>query len=172
MRNLLDFARESEIKTEHLDIRDLIVETLKLAQNRIKLKGIKVETVFPENMPPIHGDRQQLVQVFLNLILNAVDAMDKGGILKISTPHSKLPDFITIKFEDNGCGIPHHMLSSIFDPFFTTKSTGHGTGLGLSVSKGIIEKHGGDISAESRTGVGTAFYTSLPIAKIPAALDK
>jgi signal transduction histidine kinase len=172
VRNLLDFARESEIDTEHLNIKELISETIKLAQNRIKLKGVKVEIALPGNMPLIHGDRQQLVQVFLNLILNAVDAMSKGGILKISSPHSKLPDFITVKFEDNGCGIPHHMLSSIFDPFFTTKSTGHGTGLGLSVSKGIIEKHGGDIGAESKVGVGTTFYVSFPIAKIPAALEK
>ncbi len=172
VRNLLDFARESEIKTEHLSIENLISETVKLALNKIKLKGVKVDVAFPDNMPLIHGDRQQLVQVFLNLILNAIDAMEKGGNLKISSPHSNFPDFLVVKFEDNGCGIPHHMLSSIFDPFFTTKSTGHGTGLGLSVSKGIIEKHGGDIRVESRVGVGTTFYLSLPITKIPATLDK
>jgi two-component system NtrC family sensor kinase len=172
VRNLLDFARESEIKTERLNITDLISETVKLAQNRIRLKGVKVDTTFPNNMPFIHGDRQQLVQVFLNLILNAVDAMDKGGLLRISSEHADLPDFIVVKFEDNGCGIPHHMLSSIFDPFFTTKSTVHGTGLGLSVSKGIIEKHGGDITVESKVSEGTAFYVSLPVARIPAALEK
>jgi signal transduction histidine kinase len=172
VRNLLDFVREGEIQTEHLSIADLISETIKLAQNKIKLRGVKVKAAFPENMPFIHGDRQQLVQVFLNIILNAVDAMSKGGILKISSPHSDLPDFILVKFEDNGCGIPHHMLSSIFDPFFTTKTTGHGTGLGLSVSKGIIEKHGGDFSVESEVGKGTIFYVSFPMAKIPATLKK
>lgn len=172
VRNLLDFARESEIKTEHLSIKELISETLKLAQNKISLKGIKVKATFPDNLSFIHGDRQQLVQVFLNLILNAVDAMDKGGTLEITSHYSDLPDFIIVKFKDNGCGIPHHMLSSIFDPFFTTKSTGHGIGLGLSVSKGMIEKHGGDIKAESQEGVGTVFYVSLPVAKIPAALEK
>ncbi|UCE67249.1 MAG: HAMP domain-containing protein [Candidatus Zixiibacteriota bacterium] len=172
VRNLLDFARESEIDTEHLNIEELVSETIKLAQNRIRLKGVKVDAAFPDNMPLIHGDRQQLVQVFLNLILNAVDAMSKGGLLKISSPHSDLPDFITVKFEDNGCGIPHHMLSSIFDPFFTTKSTGHGTGLGLSVTQGIIEKHGGDINVESEVGVGTTFSVSFPVAKIPASLEK
>lgn len=172
VRNLLDFARESEIQTEHLNIAELISETVKLAQNKIKLKGVKLESSFPDNMPFIHGDRQQLVQVFLNLILNAVDAMKKGGKLEISSPHSDLPDFILVRFADNGCGIPHHMLSSIFDPFFTTKTTGHGTGLGLSVSKGIIEKHGGDIRVESEVGKGTVFYVSLPIAKIPATLEK
>jgi signal transduction histidine kinase len=172
VRNLLDFARESEIKTERLSIENLISETIKLAQNKIKLKGIKTDIALPDNMPLIHGDRQQLVQVFLNLILNAVDAMEKGGNLKISSPHSDFPDFLVVKFEDSGCGIAHHMLSSIFDPFFTTKPTAHGTGLGLSVSKGIIEKHGGDIKVESQVGVGTTFYLSLPIAKIPATLDK
>jgi two-component system NtrC family sensor kinase len=172
VRNLLDFARESEIKTEHLNIEELVSETVKLGQNQIKLKGVTVETDFPANMPLIHGDRQQLSQVILNIILNAIDAMNKGGLLKISANQSDPPEFITVRFEDNGCGMPRHMLSSIFDPFYTTKSTGHGTGLGLSVSKGIIEKHGGDIRVESEIGVGTTFYVSIPIAKIPAALEK
>ena len=172
VRNLLDFARESEIKTEHLNVEELISETIRLGQNQIKLKGVRVETVFPKNMPLIHGDRQQLIQVFLNIILNAVDATPKGGLLKISASQSDPPEFITVRFEDNGCGIPRHMLSSIFDPFYTTKTTGHGTGLGLSVSKGIIEKHGGDITVESEVGAGTGFFVSIPVAKIPAALEK
>ena len=172
VRNLLDFARESEIKTEHLNVEELISETIRLGQNQIKLKGVRVETVFPKNMPLIHGDRQQLIQVFLNIILNAVDATPKGGLLKISASQSDPPEFITVRFEDNGCGIPRHMLSSIFDPFYTTKTTGHGTGLGLSVSKGIIEKHGGDITVESEVGAGTGFNVSIPVAKIPAALEK
>lgn len=172
VRNLLDFARQSEIETEHLDIEELVSETVRLGQNQIKLKGIAVETKFPNNMPLIHGDRQQLSQVFLNIILNAIDALKKGGLLRISAHQSDHPDFITVKFEDNGCGMPPHMLTSIFDPFYTTKTTGHGTGLGLSVSKGIIEKHGGDISVESEVGKGTIFYVNIPVAKIPAALEK
>ncbi len=170
VKNLLDFARESEIKTEHLEIPTLISETLAIAQNQIKLKGIKVKTSFPDNMPHIYGDRQQLIQVFLNLILNSTDAISKGGKLRIWTEPSKSPDYITIKFKDNGHGIPHHIIPSIFDPFFTTKTTGQGTGLGLSVSLGIIEEHGGDISVESTVNKGTTFSIHLPIAKIPAEL--
>jgi two-component system NtrC family sensor kinase len=168
VKNLLDFARESEIKTEHLDISNLVFETIRLAQNQVKLKGAKIETNIDDNLPSIHGDRQQLRQVFLNLILNAVDAMSKGGKLLIAAQRSDVPDFITITFQDNGHGIPAHILPSIFDPFFTTKPTAKGTGLGLSVSKGIVEKHGGDITVESKVGEGSSFYIHLPIAKIPA----
>lgn len=172
VRNLLGFARESEIETEHLDISDLIRETLRLAQNQAKLKGAKVETLIPANLPKIHGDRQQLKQVFLNLILNALDAIGKNGRLEISVETTAVFDFIKIKFSDNGCGIPPHILSSIFDPFFTTKPTRKGTGLGLSVSKGIIEEHGGDIAVESEVSKGTTFFVNLPIAKIPAEFKK
>ncbi|UCD58175.1 MAG: HAMP domain-containing protein, partial [Candidatus Hydrogenedentota bacterium] len=172
VRNLLGFARESEIETEHLDISDLIEETLKLAQNQIKLKSAEVETFIPANLPKIHGDRQQLKQVFLNLILNALDAVGKNGSLEISVETTAVFDFIKIKFSDNGCGIPHHIMSSIFDPFFTTKPTRKGTGLGLSVSKGIIEEHGGDITVESEAGKGTTFFVNLPIAKIPAEFKR
>jgi two-component system, NtrC family, sensor kinase len=172
VRNLLDFARESEIKIEHLDIADLIRETLKLAQNQVKLKGAKVETSLPENLPIIHGDRRQIIQVLLNIILNAVDAVNKGGKLSISASRSTMPEFITITFKDDGCGIPSHILPSIFDPFFTTKSTGKGTGLGLSVSRSIIKEHGGDITVESQIGKGASFHVHLPVAKIPAELRK
>lgn len=172
VRNLLDFVRESEIKTEHLDLSVLITETLKLAQNQVKIKGAKIVTDIPENLPDIYGDRQQLTQVFLNLILNAVDAVTKRGKLTIAASLSSSPGFITVTFADDGCGIPPHILPSIFDPFFTTKSTRKGTGLGLSVAKGIVEEHGGDITVQSEQGKGTTFSVHLPTAKIPAALKK
>jgi signal transduction histidine kinase len=172
VRNLLDFARESEIKTERLEIADLIRETLKLAQNQVKLKGAKVETALPDNLPIIYGDRRQIIQVFLNIILNSVDAVKKGGKLIISASCSTMPEFIAITFKDDGCGIPPHILPSIFDPFFTTKSTGKGTGLGLSVSRSIVKEHGGDITVESIIGKGTSFNIHFPVAKIPAELGR
>jgi signal transduction histidine kinase len=172
VRNLLDFVRESEIQTERLNLAELVGETLKLAQNQVKIKGAKVETSIPENLPTIFGDRQQLAQVFLNLILNAVDALSKGGKLTISAEPSDEPGFVTVKFTDDGSGIPPHVLPSIFDPFFTTKSTRKGTGLGLSVAKGIIEEHGGDIKVQSEVGKGTTFSIHLPTATIPAELKK
>jgi signal transduction histidine kinase len=170
VRNLLDFARESEITTEHLDISQLLEETVKFASNEIKLHKVQTELDISDNLPFIHGDRQQLSQVFLNLILNALDAMGEGGMLKISVHRYKTPEFIEIKVKDNGAGIQPHILSRVFDPFFTTKPTGKGTGLGLSVSLGIIKQHGGDMHVESILGKGTEFGVILPIAEMPAAI--
>jgi two-component system NtrC family sensor kinase len=108
----------------------------------------------------IKGDPLQLQQVFLNIILNAVQAMSKGGRLKISTKEE--PGFIRIMFSDTGVGIPEENLDKIFDPFFTTKGVGEGTGLGLSICFGIIERHGGRIEVKSEVGEGSVFTVWLP----------
>jgi len=168
VKNLLDFAREAEIQTESLELGLLISETMKLTQNQVKLGKVMVDVSIPETLPPIHGDRQQLRQVFLNLILNALDAMPQGGTLQIAAHRPADPGYVTLTFRDSGCGIPPHVLPSIFDPFFTTKATSRGTGLGLSVSKGIIEEHGGHITVDSTVDSGTTFSVHLPIAMIPA----
>jgi len=171
VKNLLDFARESEIKTEQLNLSDLLNETLKLAQNEIKLRKVQVELDYEEALPFIHGDRQQLSQVFLNLVLNALDAMkDKKGRLEIAISRADTPGFLVTEVKDNGSGIPNHILHRIFEPFFTTKQTGRGTGLGLSVSLGIIQQHGGDIRVESAPGLGTVFSVLLPITEMPAEI--
>lgn len=170
VRNLLDFARESEMESQLLDIATLIEETLQLASNEIKLKKTKVRFAAPGNLPPIYGDRQHLSQVFLNLILNALDAMPAGGLLEITVAGAAEPGFLAIAVKDNGNGIPDHILPNIFDPFFTTKPTGKGTGLGLSVSLGIVRKHGGDIRVESTVHKGTTFTVLLPVTAIPADL--
>jgi signal transduction histidine kinase len=101
-------------------------------------------------------------------MLNAIDAMPKGGKLSVKVAQEKMIGFLSIHVSDTGCGIPSHILGSIFTPFFTTKPTGKGTGLGLAVSKGIIEKHGGSIEVESRVKEGTTFTIHLPIVPIPA----
>jgi len=168
VKNLLDFARESETKSEYLHIVKLIDETIQLAKNQIKLSKIEIETLADENLPPLYGDRKLLIQVFLNLLINAIDSMTDGGKLTIKILKKHRTDFMSIQICDTGCGIPHHLLGSIFNPFFTTKSTSKGTGLGLSVSKGIIEKHGGDIEVESKVNEGTTFTVHLPIVSIPA----
>lgn len=171
VKNLLDFARESEIKTEQLDLGQLMQETLKLAQNEIKLRKVHVEIDSEDNLPFIHGDRQQLSQVFLNLVLNALDAVkDKKGRLEVSVSRADTPGFLVTEVKDNGSGIPAHILHRIFDPFFTTKPTGKGTGLGLSVSLGIIQRHGGDIRVESAPGLGSVFKVLLPITEMPAEI--
>jgi signal transduction histidine kinase len=172
VKNLLDFARESEIDIKPLDIESLIENTLRLAANQIKIAKVKIKGELAENLPPIFGDYQQLTQVFLNIILNALDAMRSGGSLTISVTQTQQRDFVSIEFIDTGTGIPAQHLDNIFDPFFTTKPKAKGTGLGLSVSLGIIRQHGGDIRVRSNVGEGTTFTVLLPISKIPAKMKE
>lgn len=168
--NLLDFARESSSQMESLDLTELLQETITLASNQVKLSGIKIEFHATDNLPRVHGDIQQLQQVFLNLILNAVDASSKGGRIQAIVLPADDPNYVAVKVIDSGTGIPEHILSSIFDPFFTTKGKGKGTGLGLSVSQGIVAKHGGRISVSSKEGQGTTFTVTLPVTTIPAQI--
>lgn len=172
VRNLLDFARESESVSEPLDLGALVNETINLALNQVKLSGAKIEFKVQPNLPRMRGDKQQLKQVFLNLILNAVDAVEKGGNIKISVKKANTLRFLAVQVEDNGCGIPAHILPNIFDPFFTTKGPGKGTGLGLSVSHGIITMHGGQISLETEEGKYTRFTVILPSRRVPADFNK
>ncbi len=172
VKNLLDFARESEAKVEHLHIHKIIDETIKLAGSQIKISMIKLHLDIPDNLSPIFGDRNLLGQVFLNLIINAIDTMPRGGHLFIRAAELEDTRFVSIHITDTGAGIPDHLLQSIFDPFFTTKPTGKGTGLGLAVSKGIISKHGGSIEVMSKVGVGTTFSVHLPCVSTPVEFEK
>ena len=169
--NLLDFARESASVLQTLDLEKLLKDTIHLAENQVRMSGIKIELQVTENLPAIHGDGQKLQQVFLNLILNAVDASTKGSKIQVmALPHEQ-PDHIAIKVIDYGQGIPSHILPSIFDPFFTTKAKGKGTGLGLSVSQGIVAKHGGKILVSSQEGSGSIFTVVLPVTTFPRKLQ-
>ncbi len=168
--NLLDFARESGSQLEPLDLPHLLQETITLAGNQIKLSGIKIDFSASGNLPRVHGDSQQLRQVFLNLILNAIDASSKGGHIQVLVLPADEPNYLAVKVIDEGSGIPAHILPNVFDPFFTTKGKGKGTGLGLSVSQGIVAKHGGRIMVSSQESKGTTFTVVLPVTTIPAAL--
>jgi signal transduction histidine kinase len=168
VRNLLDFAREGEQKTERLDIGKILDETIDLAGNQVRIAGVKIAKELPDNLPQVHGDRQKLCQVFLNLFLNALDAMPDGGTIALSATRADVPGLLAVRVADTGKGIPEHVLPLIFDPFFTTKTTGKGTGLGLSVSLGLVRSYGGDIQVSTRVGEGTTFTVLLPIAEVPA----
>jgi two-component system, NtrC family, sensor kinase len=172
VRNLLDFARESEITSQRIDLGELLSRTASLAANQIKLSGAKITVEVPPNLPPIHGDAQSLSQVLVNLLLNALDAVGKGGHVRIAANATKEKGFVLVTVSDDGHGIPAHVLPKIFDPFFTTKVRGRGTGLGLSVSLGIVRQHGGDIRVESTPGIGTTFTVLLPAAMVPAGGDR
>ena len=169
--NLLDFARESSSELEPLALEELLQDTIALASNQIKLSGIRIEFQSAGNLSRIHGDGQQLQQVFLNLILNAIDASPKGSKIEVLVLPADDPTYVAVKVIDSGSGIPEHILPSIFDPFFTTKAKGSGTGLGLSVSQGIVTKHGGRIRASSQEGKGATFTVTLPITTIPALIE-
>jgi two-component system NtrC family sensor kinase len=168
IKNLLEFAREREIDTSLYQINEILEESLQLVANQLKLYKVKIERRFASNLEPISGDKQQLVQVFLNLALNAIDAMPDGGTLIIETGAIQEGGYLKIDFTDSGSGVPDHVKPHIFDPFFTTKPQGKGTGLGLSVSLGIVRKHEGDIRVSSQMNRGSTFTVLLPVAKIPA----
>ena len=170
VRNLLDFAREGEMEMGRLEVREIVAESLALVANQLKLSRVKAVVELADNLPPVNGDRQYLSQVFVNLALNAVDAMPGGGVLRIAAELEAEGGFLAIHVADTGAGIAEHVLQSIFDPFFTTKPTGKGTGLGLSVSLGIVRSHGGDIRVKSRMSEGTTFTVLLPVLNVPAAL--
>jgi len=160
---LLGFARRMDVSLESININSLMREVLGFLDKEALYRGIHVDMNLGESLPIIESDRGQLQQIFLNLINNAIDAIDKDGRVTIST---KLRDKNSIQVDviDNGKGIPQEIISHIFEPFFTTKDSGEkrGTGLGLFITYGIIKKLGGQISVRSSVGVGTTFSVILP----------
>lgn len=158
--NLLDFTRRDEESFEDTVLNDVLQSTLKLVANELALNNIAVDLRLHDNLPPIKGNAHGLQQVFLNLILNAAQSMPDGGRLGVMS--SVENSFIKLAISDTGTGIPQENLDKIFEPFFTTKQVGEGTGLGLSVSYGIIKKHRGTISVESKLGKGTTFFITIP----------
>jgi two-component system NtrC family sensor kinase len=163
VKGLLDFSRAEHPEFVALSINAIVQDTLKLVRNQLTLSGIHVEQDIPADLPPIHGEKKSLQQVFLNLFINAIQAMLDEGTLRVSAHLSPDGQWLVIEVSDTGVGIEPEHLSLIFDPFYTTKQVGRGTGLGLSVSYGIIEKHGGHIDVKSRKGEGSTFTVTLPV---------
>ena len=162
VKGLLDFARETpQVKTQ-LNINDLVRQTTLLLGKRDAFQNIQLVESLTERLPEVHGDKNQLQQVLVNLSLNACEAMSQGGTLLLAT--SRADGRIVIEVTDTGCGIRREHLDKVFEPFFTTKPVGKGTGLGLSVSYGIIQQHGGTLEVESQEGKGTTFRILLPVA--------
>ena len=165
VRDLLDFARRREPNREPVALHELLERALELLHAKLGGAGVEVERVFDPSLAAILADRDQLTQVFLNLITNAVDAMEGGGTLVLATAAQRGDDdrpLVTVSVSDSGPGIPPEHLARIFEPFYTTKPEGRGTGLGLSVSLGIVRKHGGAIDVESKPGRGTTVRVQLP----------
>ena len=168
IENLLAFARIPQKITKETDVVDDLQKVVNVVMNTLVNKKIDLKTDIEEVLPMVKGDSQQIEQVFLNIVNNAVAAMDAGGILTISAYHSD--DMVSISFTDTGHGIYPENMEKIFEPFFTTKKVGEGTGLGLSVSYGIVKKFGGDIMLRSQTceggkKPGTTFTVLIPVAR-------
>jgi len=158
---LLEFSRASDTEKKPVDINNLIHPLLLLVRHEAQNRKIDVRLELDETMLPVIADRNKISQVFMNLAINAIQAMGNGGILTVST--RRVEGFCRISFNDTGEGIRPEDMPFIFDPFFTTKKTGEGTGLGLSVSRGIVEQHDGTLSVESEPGHGATFTILLPV---------
>ncbi len=163
VKSLLDFTRMENPALEPLDLPELLRSTVRLVQNELLINNVEVRLDAPQDLSKIMGSLNQLRQVFLNLFINAAQAMPGGGTLDITAFQEK-EGRVCVEVRDTGAGIPPDVLPRIFDPFFTTKEPGKGTGLGLSVSYSILMKHGGDIQVESSPGRGTSFHVCLPAA--------
>ena len=165
VKGLLDFSRSEHPELEPLDIAGIIQDTLKLVRNQLSLSGIQAELDLPQDLPRVQGNRKSLQQVFLNLFINAIQAMLEGGSLTVRAYSTPDGQWLKVQVMDTGIGIAAEHLPHIFDPFYTTKQVGRGTGLGLSVTYGIVEKHGGHIEVESEKGKGSTFSVVLPVGR-------
>jgi PAS domain S-box-containing protein len=161
--NLLAFSRKSKLEFSEVDVNELLLKCIELSHHKLSLQNIQLETRLDHNLPRIDADANQIQQCMINLIFNAMDAMPDGGTLTIESLRLGDRRGIELKVTDTGCGIAKEHLPKIFDPFFTTKTEGKGVGLGLSTVYGIVDRHKGAISVESKVGKGTVFSIKLPL---------
>jgi len=166
VKNLLAFSRQSKIEMENNSIEDIIDKTLMLIDHELEIRGVRLLKTIEPDLPKVKCDFKQIQQAFLNLVYNASDAMQNGGIMTVKACRKDDDErFLDIIISDAGCGIAEKNKEKIFDPFFTTKEEGKGVGLGLSVVYGIITRHKGRIEVESDVGKGSTFKISLPFAE-------
>jgi two-component system, NtrC family, sensor kinase len=167
---LLSFGQRTDPRLRDVQMTDLIRDVVASFAPRLP-SGVTIETQFEPALPVVPASPSEMQQVLLNLVNNAIDALDeKGGVVTIRTRTEA--DQVVIEVTDNGHGIPASQLTRIFEPFFTTKPVGEGTGLGLSICYGLVRKHGGDITVESEPGVGSTFRVRLPIRSAEESRNK
>lgn len=166
VNSLLNFSRTSKAEQEDVNLNRVISETVSLISHQVQKMGVSTECLLAEQLPPISGHSNKLQQVFLNLLLNARDAMENGGVLTVRSWSDSRS--VHVEVADTGQGILPENLARIYDPFFTTKMARKGTGLGLSITYGIVQEHGGTIDVQSTVGVGTTFHLEFPLRRTVA----
>lgn len=162
VKNLLTFSRTTPINLQPTNLNQVIDRALRLIQHQLDLGAIQVQPDLDTELPLVICDGAQIEQVLLALMMNALDAMPQGGNLWVATKLSREDNAVRIVVRDDGCGIPPEILPRLFEPFLTTKETGRGVGLGLAISRSILERHNGDIEVQSEAGRGTRFTVTLP----------
>lgn len=163
VRDIKGFSHAGRGVREQVDVNELLDAVLRVAAPQVRYRA-RIETVYAD-VPPVAGAPQELKQVFLNLVLNAVQALDEGGRVRISTVAVVSDVYVVV--EDEGCGMSAELMARMFDPFFTTREVGEGTGLGLAIAHEIVRRHGGEIGVESEPGRGTLVRVRLPAARTP-----
>ena len=163
VNNLLNFSRTNATEFTEVDIHRVITDTVALLEHQLKSSRVRVEQELRAECPITFGNAGKLQRIFLNLFVNARDAMPEGGELRIVT--DTMSSKIEILVQDTGMGISPEHIKKVYDPFFTTKAPGKGTGLGLAVSYGIVQEHSGTISVDSKPGLGTTFRLELPLVR-------
>ena len=165
--NLLDFVRQSPDQSAPLVVGDVLEQAVWLARNHLRTRGVTIRLTVEPYLPKVTAGRDQLLQVVLNLLLNAADVTAPDGEVELAAGHDADPDFVGIRVTDRGPGIEEHVLPHIFEPFFTTKPRGKGTGIGLAISQAVIRRYGGSISVTTKAGEGTTFLVRLPAVPLP-----
>lgn len=167
LRELLDYSRVSEVKVRPVGVNNILKDAVSLVSHQKDFGSVDIQWRLDEGLPPVMADEYQLRQIFVNMLLNAVDAMPKGGELLLVSEQrdSGGTGWAKVIISDTGGGIAAENMNKIFDPFYTTKDPGSGTGLGLSISQSIIESFGGKIEVESKEGEGASFIISFPLSK-------
>jgi two-component system, NtrC family, sensor kinase len=167
VKNLLTFSRQAPSQRESNSLNTVVHRAVLLVLHKLAMQNVELTESLAEGLPPVECDANQIQQVVLVLMVNAGEAMPKGGRLEVATAFDPASDHLLVRVKDSGCGIPADVLPHIFDPFFTTKEDQNRTGLGLAVAHSIVEQHAGEISVRSTPGEGTEFTVALPPATAP-----
>jgi two-component system NtrC family sensor kinase len=173
IKRLLDFARDKPPEKKFADLNQIIEDTVRIVERQAQVRDIEIALDLDRTLPPIWADADQIKQVIMNMLINAQHAIEDKGTITVKScraleakraePGAEPVPMVEFAVIDTGCGIPDKNLRRIFDPFFTSKAVGQGTGLGLSVSHGIVQAHGGLIEVDSKVGEGSTFRVFLPI---------